>query len=211
MRIGRAEVLFVVLVAAMLASVTWGVLTVRSARDAATREQGRVEELIRLRVLAEEEAAEARALATSWADSAEIARQEGEQKRLEAERRAASARRAATDAEARLRGTLDSLGASSDALDSLVASHAAEVEAKDSVIVAQDRELVAVRTYAETLVAALEKADARAQALEAERDSYRRQAEAWQKAAAPPLLTKIAREAGRAVVYGAGGYLAGRF
>lgn len=197
------------LVGALVASLFAGQVRTSAARDEAMRERGRVEELIRARALAEDLAMEARRVATARGDSAEMARQETERVRLEAGARAQAARVRATDAEGRLRTALDGLGASTEALDSLVVAHEDALTARDTVIAVQAREIRGLRSYAEAMVMALERADDRAEALEAERDSYRRQAEAWARVAQPGVLRRLATEAGRAVVYGGLGYVAG--
>lgn len=198
------------LAGALVASLFAGQIRTSAARDEAIRERGRVEELIRARALAEDLALESRRIATARGDSAEMARQETERVRLEAGARAQAARVRATDAEGRLRTALDSLGASSEAVDSLIVAHEDVLSARDSVIAVQAREIVAVRSYAEGMVLALDAADARSVALEAERDSYRRQAEAWAKVAQPGILRRLATEAGRAAVWGGAGFLLGR-
>jgi len=182
----------------------------QGAREDAIREQGRAVELVRLRELAESDAANARRIAMALGDTAEMVRQDAERVRRQAQQEASRARQDARSAEGRLRTTLDSLGASTGALESLLLAHSDEMAAKDTEIQAIGRELVAVRSYAEAIVEALAKADERSKALELERDSYRRQAEAWQKAANPSMFKQLGKELGRAVVYGGGGYLAGK-
>jgi hypothetical protein len=198
------------LVLLVVAGLAWEGNALRGAREQAVREQGRVVELQRLRELAEQDASDARRIAMALGDTAEMVRQEGAEARQAAELRAARARQDARTAEGRLRTTLDSLGASTGALGGLLVAHSVEIAAKDTVIQAQGRELVAVRSYAESMAVALAKADARSVALEAERDSYRRQAEAWQRAASPPLLLRLGKELGRAALWGGAGYLSGK-
>lgn len=191
------------LVAALVLTGAW--YMVAGARDEAMRERGRVEELIRQRVVAEDIAAAARLAATQMADSVVLARMHTDSVRTEARQRVAEARRSAEDASGRLRTLLDSLGGSTAPLDALEEAHAVEVAAKDSVIAAQDREIVALKGYAEVMVLALDAADERSLALAAERDSYKRQAEAWSHAVAPSLFK---RASGWAVALSVG-YLAG--
>lgn len=198
------------LAAALVASLAWGQMAVRGARDEAMRERGRVVELQRQRENAEADAAEARRIAMALGDTAEMRRQETERVRVEADARSRAARVRAEGAEGRLRTALDSLGASTEALDSLLVAHEDALAAKDTVIATQAQELVAVRSYAQSMVVALDAADRQSLALAAERDSYRRQAEAWAKVAQPGILTRLYREAGRAAIYGGVGYVAGR-
>ena len=87
---------------------------------------------------------------------------------------ASAARRRATVAEAGLRTTLDSLGASTVALDSLVVAHTAEVAAKDAEIAARDRERTILWRRVElsdTVIADLRAQIARQEAVDVERES----------------------------------------
>ena len=73
-------------------------------------------------------------------DSLRDARASAETITLNAHLIASAARQRATVAEALVRTTLDSLGASTASLDSLVVAHAQEIAAKDAEIAARDRE-----------------------------------------------------------------------
>jgi len=192
-----------VLASLVLIGAYW---SVSGARDEALREQGKVEELIRLREIAETKATETRRWATALADSAKMVRQEAEQARLRAESRAAAARRTAQETGGRLRTLLDSLGASTAPLDSLESAVVVQLAAKDSVIASQDRLILGLNGQVSVLEMALNQADERSLAIARERDSYKRQADAWHKAANPGLLK---RASGLAVAAGLG-YLAGR-
>lgn len=75
--------------------------SVAGARDAALREQGRVEELTRLREIAEDEAAEARITATQMADSVVMARMRTDSVRSEARQGVVASRRSAEEASGR--------------------------------------------------------------------------------------------------------------
>jgi hypothetical protein len=93
---------------------------------------------------------------------------------------ASAARQRATDAEAGLRTTLDSLGASTAALDSLVVAHAEETAAKDAEIAARDRERAILYRRVElsdTLIADLREQVARWAAVDAERAQIQRRLE----------------------------------
>ena len=84
---------------------------------------------------------------------------------------ASAARQRATVAEAGLRTTLDSLGASTAALDSLVVAHATEIAAKDAEITARERERAILYRRVElsdTLIAGLREQIARDAAADAE-------------------------------------------
>lgn len=182
-----------VLVALLVAAVAASELSRSAAQRDADVERGRVEELIRLRNLAEQEAAQARLEAMSWGDSVVVARQREEQRRRDAERRAESARQAASDAESALRATLDSLDVSTGHLETLLMAHSEELGAKDEIIEAQEVRIAALETYAESMVRALDAADVKYAALEAERDSYRRQVELLSR---PPRLKRAGQAAG---------------
>jgi len=85
---------------------------------------------------------------------------------------ASAARQRATAAEARLRTTLDSLGASTAALDTLVAAHADEIAARDATAAARDRERAILYRRVEvsdTVIAGLREQLARQVAVDAER------------------------------------------
>ena len=140
------------------------------------------------------------------ADSVVMARMRTDSVRSEARQGVVASRRSAEEASGRLRALLDSLAAPVGDLVALNEAHAQEIAAKDTVIVTQEREIVRLRSYAETLVLALDAADERSLAIAAERDSYRKQAELWQKAANPSLFK---RATGLVVAVGVG-YLAGR-
>lgn len=175
------------------------------AEDEAMRERGRVVELTRQREIAEAEASTARAYATAMGDSAEIARQYADSVARDADRKRAAARQAATDAEARVRATLDSLGASTGDVDVLVAAHEAEIAALTSKVSALTFTNARLTTYAESLAAALEAETAVSAGLRLERDSYARQAEAWRRSR-PGWLDRTAKIGGAVAV----GYAVGR-
>lgn len=199
-----------ILAAVLIGALVWTGSEMSGARAEAERERGKVVELIRQREASDSVAAEARASAQRDSLAMIASRRYADSVASVARRTAQNAHRTAMDAEARVRATLDSLGASTGALDSLVVAHATEIEAKDTEIKAIASELTVTRSYAETLVLALDAADERSLALAAERDSYRRQAEAWSKVAQPGFFGRLKHELGRAVVYGGVGFVAGR-
>jgi hypothetical protein len=105
-------------------------------------------------------------------DSLRAARESAEAVARDARRIASAARQRATTAEAGLRATLDSLGASTAALDSLVDAHAAEVAAMADEIAARDAERAVLYRRVEasdTVIAGLREVVARWAAVDAER------------------------------------------
>lgn len=121
----------------------------------------------------------------------------------EASRIRAAAREAANDAEARLRTTLDSLNASTSSLDILVAAHEHEVEALVAANQNLTAEVVKVRSYAESVVLALEAERGVAAALRAENRTLRRQVGAMNRK--PSIASRLLATVGPAAV----GYVAG--
>jgi hypothetical protein len=91
-----------------------------------------------------------------------------------------AARQRAAVAEAQVRATLDSLGASTAALDSLTTAHADEIAAKDAEITALDRERAILYRRVElsdTVIAGLREQVARWAAVDAERAQIQRRLE----------------------------------
>ena len=104
-------------------------------------------------------------------DSLQDARASAETITLNAHLIASAARQRAMIAEGRVRTALDSLGASTAALDSLVAAHAQEIAAKETEIAARDRERAILYRRVEvsdTLIGSLREQLARDAAADAE-------------------------------------------
>ena len=117
-------------------------------------------ELLRQLAIAEGDAATARLVATAYGDTAVILRARADSVARVASVRVTEARRTAEEAEGRVRATLDSLGASTAALDSLVTAHAEEVDAIRDELGAVTAERDGLRTYAEQMAVALSAAEA---------------------------------------------------
>jgi chromosome segregation ATPase len=148
------------------------------ATTAYLRERAHGEELVRQRVLAEQEAADARQLVTVYRDSMIIVREISDNRTREAVVRATTARQKADVAEGRVRATLDSLGASTAILDSLVEAHHEEIAAVQEQLAAVTWERDVLTRYAESMEEALRTADQVAETIRWERDSLRRQVDA---------------------------------
>lgn len=180
----------VALLVTLLTLLGWQWYEAGAARSRARVEGARADEYARQVKVLEVDAAEARRVATAYADSVVLAREEAGRIAAEAQRKAATARVRAETAEGRVRAALDSLGASTEALDVLVEAHAVEVAAVREELGAVTWERDVLTRYASSMEEALRTADAVADGLRWEVQSLRRQVELMDQAHAPSWQTK---------------------
>ena len=178
------------IVALMVAALVWSWYTAGTARSMALVEGARADEFARQRTVAERDAADARRQATAYGDSVVLARQASDAVVAQARAVAASARVRAETAEGRVRATLDSLGASTAALDSLVEAHHEEIAAVQEQVAVVTWERDVLTRYADSAEGALRTADAVNDALRWEVQSLRRQVDLMDRARAPSWQTK---------------------
>ena len=161
-----------------IVGVAWVATSGGRAKADYLRERAHGEELVRQREAAEQEAADARQLVTVYRDSMIIVREISDNRTREAVVRATTARQKADVAEGRVRATLDSLGASTAILDSLIEAHHEEIAAVQEQLAAMTWERDVLTRYAESMEEALRTADQVAETIRWERDSLRRQVDA---------------------------------